>query len=153
MRRNPDVKDLNYQLGMYVGEYITLKYLPTLTTDSLRTHTQISVSEEDIEKHKRVQETLSKAWFKRKGNKEVNTKVEFESYKNLNNELAKKYLPEKLECLIPKIYPTNIDKFKEGLMDQLWDTDLSHYWPEDDFYKHGHELGWADFIILTLKID
>ena len=47
----------------------------------------------------------------------------------------------------------DMDKFKEGLMDQLWDTDLTHYLPEDDFYKVGHEEGWADHIILTLKIN
>jgi len=44
MRRDPDIKDLNYQLGMYVGEYITRKFLPTLSTDSLKTYTEIQVS-------------------------------------------------------------------------------------------------------------
>jgi hypothetical protein len=151
MRRDPDVKDLNYQLGQYVGEHITRKYLPTLSTDMLKTYTEIQVSEEDTERHRLVDEALTKTYKWRGG--DDNSKQAFEVYKALNDELAKKYLPEKLDCLIPKIYPTDMDIFKEGLMDQLWNTDLSHYWPEDDFYREGHKEGWADHIILTLKID
>ena len=150
MRREPDFKDLNYQLGMYVGEHITFKYLPTLSTDMMHTNTRVQVSEEDAERHRIVDEALHNTWKINKGSE--NSVKEFEVYKALNNELARKYLPEKLTCLIPKIYPTNIDTFKEGLSDQLWDTDLSHYFPEDDFYTVGHKEGWADYIILTLKI-
>ena len=148
MRRQFDFKDLNYQLGMYVGEHITFKYLPTLSTDMMHTNTRVRVSEEDAERHRIVDEILCKT-----DRRSTDRQEKFEVYKALNNELAKKYLPEKLTCLIPKIYPTNMDTFKEGLMDQLWDTDLSHYFPEDDFYKVGHEEGWADHIILTLKIN
>jgi hypothetical protein len=149
MRREPDVKDLNYQLGMYVGEYVTKKYLPTLSTDMLQTYTRIKVSEEDAERHRIVDEALSNSNYNNKEDRQE----KFNVYKALNNELARKYLSEKLECMVPKIYPTNMDKFKEGLEDQLWNTDLSHYWPEDDFYRQGHELGWADYIVLTLKIN
>lgn len=151
MRRNPDVKDLNYQLGMYVGEYITRKYLPTLSTDSLKTYNVVQVDIVDTVKHKLVSETLHNTWKINRGSK--NSEKEFETFKALNNELARKYLSEKLECLVPKIYPTDMDTFKQGLKDQLWDTDLSHYFPEDDFYRQGHEMGWADYIILTLKIN
>jgi hypothetical protein len=147
MRRDPDVKDLNYQLGMYVGEHITRKYLPTLSTDALKTYTEIQVSEEDAERHRIVDQTLWKT-----DPRSTTRQEKFEVYKALNNELARKYLSEKLECLVPKIYPTDMDIFKEGLMDQIWNTDLSHYWPEDDFYREGHKEGWADYIILTLKI-
>ena len=151
MRRDPDVKDLNYQLGQYVGEHITFKYLPVLSTDMLKTYTEIQVSEEDAERHRTVNEALNKKSKYYGG--DGDTKAEFEVYKALNNELTRKYLSEKLDCLVPKIYPTDMDIFKEGLMDQLWNTDLSHYWPEDDFYREGHKEGWADHIILTLKID
>jgi hypothetical protein len=151
MRRNPDVKDLNYQLGIYVGEYITFKYLPTLSTDALKTYTEIQISEEDTERHEQVVDALNST--RKYNGGDGNSTEAFEVYKALNNELARKYLSEKLECLIPKIYPTDMDTFKEGLKDQLWDTDLSHYWPEDDFYKQGHEMGWADYIVLTLKIN
>ncbi len=151
MRREPDFKDLNYQLGMYVGEYITRRYLPVLSTDSLKTHTEIQVSEEDAERHRLVEEALTKTYKYYGG--DGNSTEAFEIFKALNEELATKYLSEKLDCLIPKVYPTDMATFKEGLMDQLWDTDLSHYWPEDDFYREGHKEGWADHIILTLKID
>jgi hypothetical protein len=151
MRREPKFKDLNYQLGMYVGEHITLKYLPVLSTDVLKTYTEIQVSREDTRRHKIVHETLLRTskWNGGDGNSTEAFKV----YKALNDELARKYLSEKLDCLVPKVYPTDMDKFKEGLMDQLWDTDLSHYFPEDGFYQVGHEMGWADHIILTLKIN
>jgi hypothetical protein len=151
MRREPDFKDLNYQLGMYVGEHITFKYLPVLSTDVLKTYTEIQVSKEDARRHKSVNEALlrTRKWNSGDGN----STEAFEVYKALNNELARKYLSEKLDCLVPKVYPTDMDKFREGLMDQLWDTDLSHYLPEDDFYQVGHEMGWADHIILTLKIN
>lgn len=151
MRREPDFKDLNYQLGMYVGEHITFKYLPVLSTDVLKTYTEIEVSKKDARRHKIVNEALlrTRKWNGGDGN----STEAFEVYKALNNELARKYLSEKLDCLVPKVYPTDMDKFKEGLMDQLWNTDLSHYLPEDDFYQVGHEEGWADHIILTLKIN
>lgn len=151
MRRQPDFKNLNYQLGVYVGEYITTKYLPTLSTDMLQTYTKIQVDIDDTIKHKLVSEALHNTWKINKGSK--NSEKEFKAFKALNNELAKKYLPEELECLVPRVYPTDMDIFKEGLYDQLWDTDLSHYFPEDDFYKQGHKYGWADYIILTLKIN
>ena len=151
MRREPNVKDLNYQLGQYVGEHITRKYLPTLSTDALKTYNEIQVSEEDAERHRIVDEALTKTYKWRGG--DDNGKEAFAVFKALNNELAKKYLPEKLDCSVPKVYPTDMDAFKEGLKDQLWNTDLSHYWPEDDFYREGHKEGWADHIILTLKIN
>ncbi len=150
MRKEPNIKDLNYQLGQYVGEFITRKYLPTLSTDALKTYNEIQVNLDDSIRHRHVSEALDKT---RKYNGGTGDgKIEFAAYKALNNELARKYLKEKLHCQVPKIYPTDMDTFKEGLKDQLWNTDLSHYWPEDDFYEQGHELGWADYIILTLKI-
>ena len=151
MRRVPNIKDLNYQLGLYVGEYITRRFLPTLSTDALKTYNEIQVSEEDAERHRVADKALMKTYNHKW--RTVDSKKEFEAFKTLNNELAKKYLSEKLDCLVPKIYPTDMDTFKEGLKDQLWDTDLSHYFPEDDFYREGHKEGWADHIILTLQID
>lgn len=150
MRREPNIKNLNYQLGMYVGEYITRKYLLTLSTDTLRTYNEIQVSEEDAERHKSISKALEKTYKFNEG--DGDGRVEFKALKALNDELAEKYLPNKLECLVPKISPTDLETFKEGLKDQLWDTDLSWYLPEDDFYQIGHEMGWADYIILTLKI-
>ena len=66
MRREPDFKDLNYQLGMYVGEYITFKHLPVLSTDALRTKTIVQVSQEDAERH-REEEALRQEVQKGKG--------------------------------------------------------------------------------------
>jgi len=142
-----DYGDLNYQLGMYVGEYITFKYLPTLSTDMLRTHTTVEVSEEDSEKHKQIHDVLVKSYAS------GNSDEKFNEFRNFNEILARKYLPEKLKCMVPKVTFTNEKMFLEGLKHQIWDTDLSWYWPQEDFYKKGHELGWSDTIILTLKIN
>ena len=92
MRRDPDVKDLNYQLGMYVGEYITREFLPTLSTDSLKTYTEIQVSEEDTERHRVVHDAFTNS-YRVKGSEEI--KETFKVYKALNDELAKKYLLKK----------------------------------------------------------
>ena len=151
MRREPNVKDLNYQLGNYVGEHITRRFLPTLSTDMLKTHTIVEVSEEDAERHKIADQNLGKTYEYRGGNGDG--KKEFAIYKALNNEFARKYLLKKLECPIPRVYITDMEAFKDGLYSQLWNTDLSHYFPKDDFYKQGHEMGWADYIILTLEIN
>lgn len=136
-------KDLNYQLGEYVGEYITSHYLPALSTDSFRTNNVKHVSGEDTRTHNELAEVYSKS----------NTLAAFEEYRKFNQTLAKKYLPEKLVCLVPKISPTNMSEFYEGLKDQLWGTDLSYYFPEDDFYKEAEEWAWCCTITLTLKND
>jgi hypothetical protein len=145
------MSDLNYQLGVYVGEVIEFRYLLTLSTDMLKTRNVIEVSPEDAERHRIVDEALNKTYEFNGGNGD--SKKEFEVYKALNNELARKYLPEKLQCRVPHISPTDMKQFHEGLKDQLWDTDLSHYWPEEDFYSKGHEMGHSDYIVLTLKIN
>ena len=143
--------DLNYQLGTYVGEVIEFRYLPTLSTDMLKTCNVIEVSLEDAQRHEIVSEALHKTYKWAGGSGD--SKKEFEEYKSLNSELARKYLPEKLECMVPKVHPTDMEQFLEGLKDQIWDTDRSHYWPEDDFYREGHEMGHSDYIVLTLKIN
>jgi hypothetical protein len=145
------MSDLNYQLGVYVGEVIEFRYLLTLSTDMLRTRNVVEVSPEDAERHRIVNEALLKTSKYNGGSGD--SKQEFAAFKALNNELARKYLPEKLQCMVPHVRPTDMKQFHEGLKDQLWDTDLSHYWPEDDFYKLGHPSGHSDYIILTLKIN
>lgn len=143
--------DLNYQLGVYVGEVIELKYLLTLSTDMLKTRNVVQVSEEDTERHRIVSENLDRTCKFNGG--DGDGEEEFQIFKSLNNELARKYLPEKLKCMVPKVSITNMEKFHEGLKDQIWNTDLSWYWPKEDFYVKGHKLGHSDYIVLTLKID
>lgn len=143
-------KDLNYQLGKYVGEYITAQYLPTLSTDLLQTRNIVEVSEEDAKIHNELDSNLTATYKWNGGDGDSN--AAFEEYRKFNHLLAKKYLPEKLICLVPKVHPTDMDQFLEGLKDQLWNTDLSHYWPEDDYYKEAEEWAWCCTITLTLRI-
>jgi len=143
--------DLNYQLGTYVCELIEFRYLPTLSTDMLKTRNVVEVSEEDAERHRVVEDVLNRTYKFNGG--DGNSEIQFKEYKALNNELARKYLPEKLECMVPKVSPTDMKQFEEGLKDAIWATDLSWYWPKEDFYRKGHKHGHSDFITLTLEVD
>jgi len=143
-------KDLNFQLGTYVGEYIIMTILPTLSTDMLKSRNVINVSDKDNELHKKVSDDLNKS-YKIDG-KDGKSEF-FNIYKKLNHKLAKKYLKNKIECRVPKIYPENMDLFKEGLETSLWNCDLSWYWIEKDYFKQTTDGAWCSYIILTLKID
>jgi hypothetical protein len=83
------MSDLNYQLGVYVGEVIEFRYLPTLSTDMLKTRNVVEVSPEDAERHRIVSEALNKTYKFNGG--DGDGKKEFKVYKALNHELARLY--------------------------------------------------------------
>jgi len=141
-------KDLNYQLGIYVGEYIVSHKLLTLSTDMLKSNCIIEVSVEDKLKHTEIRQSLNKT-YKFEGG-DGNSSEKFEVYKNFNHELAKKYLPKKINCLVPKVYISDMGLFKKGIDTSLWDSDLCWYKIVDDFYKSTN--GWADYVFLELNV-
>ena len=117
---------LEYQIGLYIGEYIHSNLLPTLSTDMLKTRVIIEVSEEETKKHDELSEKHQEEWYK--NNMESGCcKESWDEYFNYNKELQKKYIPEKLECLVPKFDVDNVEELKRGIRKCLWDTDLSHY--------------------------
>ena len=137
--------DLNYQLGILAGSIIYEKYLPTLSTDLMHSKVVIDVTDEaDLAEHNRFQ----KLYDSTLGN-EVEFKKVHKEWLEFYKPMSKKYLPETLECLIEKIEPTDIDKFKDGLNTYLWNTDLSHYMAEDGFFLPNHKYAWYSTIILT----
>jgi hypothetical protein len=137
----------SYQLGELVGELIEFKYLPTLETDMIKTNNVIKVSSDELIEHHRLDGILDSTYSFNGGS--GNSTDAHETWLNYINTLAEKHLPNKLECRITKINPTDMVSFKEGLYNYLWNTDLSWYMPEDDFFKPNEKYAWCSTIILT----
>lgn len=119
------MKSLEYQLGYYVGEYIYHTQLPTLSTDLLHSRKVIQVTISEADQY----HALEEKWRKSKSDLDWNTMKDF------RHALAKKYLPNKLECFIPKLdfnEQFDITEFKKGLRWSLWDCDLCWYKIEKD---------------------
>ena len=135
---------LNYQLGLLAGSIIYEKYLPTLSTDMLQSNVIIKVSEEDTLEQERFQKLYDSAL----NDTERYWKIHRE-WMEFYTPMSKKYLPKTIECKIEKIKPTNIEQFKKGLNDYLWNTDLSHYLADDGFFLPNVKYAWCSTIILT----
>ena len=144
------------QLGFYIGEYILMRFLPTLDIyhhDSART---IHVGEEEKIEFNR----LEKKWF----NERVGGETLKENWVNLlkyQHMLEEKYLPHKLIMYVPffDIPEENLSEVKEGIRSVLWDSDICNYHIEsnddieiiiDEF--HETMLGGAE-IILKLDVE
>lgn len=137
--------DLNYQLGLLAGNIIYEKYLPTLSTDMMQSNIVIEVTDEsDLAEHNRFEKLFDSALGNETEFKKIH-KEWLEFYKPM----SRKYLPETIKCRIKKIQPTDIDKFKEGLNEYLWHTDLSRYMAVDGFFLPNIEYAWCSTIILT----
>ena len=137
--------DLNFQLGLLAGEIIELKWLPTLSTDMLKTNRVIEVTDElDLAEHNRFQKLMDGAI----GRPEMFGPIHKE-WLSFYNPMSKKYLPKSIECRIEKIEPTDLDEFKKGLNTFLWNTDLSHYMAQDGFFLPNDKYAWCSVIILT----
>lgn len=106
---------LEYQLGYYVGEFIYSNFLPTLSTDLLKSRNVINVSDEDASENTRLESLWS---FCSKSN-DNNTKKKWKAYHAHNVMLHEKYLPHNLKCHIPKINVEDIEEFKSGLINSL----------------------------------
>lgn len=126
MSKNTKKIDLDYELGNMVGEFIIYKFLPTLSTDMLKSMNVIAVPLE-----------LEREWAKKQKEYRAlgyNESKDSESsklfYRNLawyKENIESIYLPQVLECRIPKFQYKNEAKFIEGLKSALWDCDMSHY--------------------------
>lgn len=124
---------LEYQLGLFIGEYIVDKFLPTLSVDSLTTKNNISVTCAEGDEYRR----LDDAWFNKRHSvkgatdKEKNdlSENEWKSYRAHHEMLIEKYLPKKLECFIPllNVAENKLNELKQGISTALWDSDMSHY--------------------------
>lgn len=138
----------SYIIGKLIGEIIYLKYLPTLNIDLLRTNKVINVAEEE----KKEIDELNKLYVSYMHNKDYKLEASkaFKILRYKHGLLAKKYLPNELECYFDKITVYNTDDFKKGLTDYLWNTDLSWYDVGENFFV---QEDYHTKIILTLRID
>lgn len=120
---------MDWQLGYYVGEDIVHNYLPTLSTDMIHSRNVIQVSEEDSVENKR----LSDEWFKTTkyqddwNGEEDGSKDKWELYFQHNKMLEKKYLPKILDTSFGLLRIDDMKKFKDGLIDSLWNCDMCSY--------------------------
>jgi hypothetical protein len=148
--------DPNYYMGQLVGQIILIKYLPTLETDLIQTNKRVKITDEnDLKENQRLDEII----FSKMGYPHM--EKEYSEAHGLwlahTKMLAKKYLPEKLECRVTQIEITDVDSFKQGLDDYLWDCDVSWYVAKDDFLKSNiNESGginiWCTTIVLTRTV-
>ena len=143
-----DITDLNYQLGLYVGHYIVMKHLPTLSTDALKSNVIIDVTPEEAAEY----EKLEQEWVPFDANAK-NSNYRFKLYRDYADSLAIKYLAPELKVMVPKVYPKNMETFKKGIYDSIWDCDLSHYMLEDDFFEQTMGGAWCSYINLKLSIN
>ena len=123
------------QLGYFVGEFIFHTTLPTLSCDDIGTRNQIQVSEEETIELDR----LTDIWFKKlnslKGTDEENkeaTKEEWENYRTYSKMLDDKYYPPTIQTFIPPLNVKDMDEFKDGLINCLWNCDCCSYSLEKD---------------------
>ncbi len=146
--------DPNYYMGQLVGEIILIKYLPTLETDMIETNKRVKVTDpEEYKENCRLDEIL----VTKMSSKDDEYSEAHADWLAHTKMLAKKYLPEKLECRVTQIEITDIDSFKQGLDEYLWDCDVSWYVAKDDFLKSNiNENGginiWCTTIILTRTV-
>jgi len=148
----------DYYLGTLVGQIIFLRYLPTISVDSLQSPTVISVSEDEKKEVDRLHQLLGDAYYddtkpETEWGVKKSTEIAHKNWIGEINKLAEKYLPHKLHCRFERIEISNIKDFKDGLIDYLWNTDLSWYMPEDDFWVEVGKHSWFSEVILTRKIE
>ena len=121
---------MEYQLGYFVGEFIFHTTLPTLSCDDIRTRNIIQVSEEETNELNR----LTDIWFNKlhslKGTdqeKKEATKEEWENYRTYSKMLYDKYYPSTIQTFISPLNVNDMDKFKDGLINCLWNCDCCSY--------------------------
>lgn len=120
---------MDWQVGFYVGQDIVHNYLPTLSTDMIHSRNVIQVSEEDnVENQRLAAEWFSTTKYQDNWNgDEDGSKDKWELYFQHNKMLEKKYLPKILDTAFGLLRIDDMDKFKDGLIDSLWNCDMCSY--------------------------
>ena len=150
-------KTADYYLGTLVGQIIFHLYLPTMNVDSLKSPKVINVNDEEKEEADRLHQLLSDSYSdgtqpETKYGVKKSTEIAHKNWINYIYKLAEKHLPEKLHCRFERIEVENLKEFRDGLTHYLWDTDLSWYMPEDDFWAEVGNHSWFSEVILTRRI-
>jgi hypothetical protein len=144
-----------FQFGYYVGLYIVSRYLPTLSTDVMRSRNVIQVSEEDSLENER----LHTEWYVTtkygggwNGVDENGNNEKWDLYHQHNKMLEKKYLPNPLKCHMGILNIQDLGDFKKGLRFALWDCDMCSYNIEPENIKIYDNEDYY-FTIIELSLD
>lgn len=111
-----------WQLGYYVGENIVHDDLPTISVEA-GTRKEIPVSLEDELEYKRTEEN----WYNKTQHGKVKADDEWKVYQDCRKRLIKKYLPNPLKCYVGILNIHNMEDFKNGLINSLWNSDVCNY--------------------------
>jgi hypothetical protein len=141
--------NIEYVLGLYIGEIIFLKYLPALDVDSLQTKNVIETSVEERETFKKLHDDwFLKYFFDKKTESE-----KWKKYRTYAHYLEKKYMPHRLECYVSKFEVENESVLKKGIQDYLWDCDVCSYKIEKIEYIEIIQEEYSTKVILSLDLD
>jgi len=125
-----DNKKLSNQLGYYIGEYIIMTALPTLSCDFDQNRRTVNITDDEQKEYTKVNELWYKKTLERdeKSNK-ASIDNEWKERQKYRKYLTEKYISETIKCDIPVLDENGIDikLFKEGIAVALWDSDISHY--------------------------
>jgi rubrerythrin len=124
IKRFAEIKELSseYQLGKYIGLHIVSAFLPTLSTDMIKSRKVIKVSDEET----RQLEELNNRYFN-ESNGSDDKSNRWEELSIFHKKLARRYLPHVLECVISPLNVQNEKELKQGIMRSLWDCDMCGY--------------------------
>jgi hypothetical protein len=131
-----------YQLGMYVGQYIVLKYLPTLSISEIQTRNVIQVFDEDEAEYKALDALWTKYVFlpQTEENKKL-SEAAWAPMIECYERMIKKYMPQKLVCHLAPLNIVNVDEFKKGISNILWDCDCCSYSTDPENIVITHDEG------------
>jgi hypothetical protein len=141
-----------YQFGFYVGEQIATHSLPTITTDMIKSRTQIKVSDEDTLESERLHDEW---WDIGKYGKNPDPSMVDEKWKTYRQHyvtLEKKYLPNPFKSHMGLMNIRDEKEFKKGLIHSLWNCDMCTYSlkPEDIKIYDDEDL-WFTVIEFVLR--
>lgn len=144
MAKGTDYKDLNFQLGYFVGEQIVDMFLPTLSIDGIQIRRVIQCAIGEADEYHRLDDIWSKAYRK----DQLNSQKEWDEVRAYDVEMQKKYLPETVRCHLMELNPTDMLQFKLGINNSLWNSDCCSYKLTPEDIEVVTENG---FTIITLK--
>jgi hypothetical protein len=144
-------ENILYSLGVYLGEYVIDHKLPTLSCDDVTSRNVIQVTWGEAQELRRLNDIWynkyeelkyklykefpdEKRWKLDNQANDLN-KDNWNAYREYDNILSKKYIPETLEINVPFIDFSDENAnliIKEGFRDALWGCDMCYYSLEFD---------------------
>ena len=112
-----------YNLGIFIGEYIVMRYLPQLScySDSFNA---IQITWGEYKEYNR----LNDIWYNEYSKNNKCSHDNFNKLLTYEHDLKLKYLPHKLDCYLTyHIDLTEIDEIKNGIIESLWNSDICDY--------------------------